>query len=254
MIGEAVELIRLFRNLRLPPERLRRLQERRLRSLCRHARDNVPYYRRRFESAGIQPDDIRTLEDLRRLPITTKNDLRVAGLSEVVDRRADLASCVTLSTSGSIGEPFTAYLTPAEARTRALVQFRTLVTVGFRPWDRLIVFGPFRGLTTRLHQRLGLYRARTCAARSSGRVRSPLAVHPIVRGTVPNVARARLIQECVDHLLVQLVLDNDARPDLSELRRRYLEYLGEDVRIDVQVVDTIDADSSGSRPSVSKLS
>ena len=52
------------------------LQLERLRWSVRHAYDNVEQYRKKFDQAGVHPDDIRDLSDLTRLPFTTKQDLR----------------------------------------------------------------------------------------------------------------------------------------------------------------------------------
>jgi phenylacetate-CoA ligase len=52
------------------------LQLARLKHTLRHAYANVPHYRRKFDSAGVHPDDLRTLEDLAKFPFTTKADLR----------------------------------------------------------------------------------------------------------------------------------------------------------------------------------
>ncbi|KRE95244.1 phenylacetate--CoA ligase [Nocardioides sp. Soil774] len=60
----------------LPVEELRALQLERLRWSVRHAYDNVAHYRRAFDEAGVGPDDVRSLEDLARLPFTTKATLR----------------------------------------------------------------------------------------------------------------------------------------------------------------------------------
>jgi phenylacetate-CoA ligase len=57
-------------------DELRALQTQRLTKSVRHAYDNVPHYRATLDAAGVHPDDIRTLEDLARLPFTTKADLR----------------------------------------------------------------------------------------------------------------------------------------------------------------------------------
>ena len=51
------------------PERLREHQEERLRIVIRHAYATVPYYRDLMDDAGLRPDDIRSLDDLPRLPI-----------------------------------------------------------------------------------------------------------------------------------------------------------------------------------------
>src|SRR5262245_19679386 len=52
------------------------LQLDRLKWSLRHAYDNVPFYRRRFDEAGVPPDDVRELSDLARFPCTTKQALR----------------------------------------------------------------------------------------------------------------------------------------------------------------------------------
>jgi phenylacetate-CoA ligase len=60
----------------LPREALEALQLKRLQQLVQRVYHTVGFYRRKFDEAGITPDDVRTLEDLRRLPFTTKQDLR----------------------------------------------------------------------------------------------------------------------------------------------------------------------------------
>jgi phenylacetate-CoA ligase len=58
--------------------RLESLQLERLQSTLHHAYANNPNYRRKFDAAGVRPDDLRTLNDLARFPFTTKADLREA--------------------------------------------------------------------------------------------------------------------------------------------------------------------------------
>jgi phenylacetate-CoA ligase len=55
---------------------LAELQLSRLRWTVRHAYENVVAYRTKFDAAGVSPDDVHTLDDLRRFPFTTKEDLR----------------------------------------------------------------------------------------------------------------------------------------------------------------------------------
>lgn len=61
---------------RLSREELREHQLGLLQATLRHAYDNVELYRRKFDAAGVKPDDCRTLDDLARFPFTTKADLR----------------------------------------------------------------------------------------------------------------------------------------------------------------------------------
>ncbi len=60
----------------LPREELEALQLNRLQNLCERVYANVPFYRQRFDEAGITPGDIHTLEDIKHLPFTEKQDLR----------------------------------------------------------------------------------------------------------------------------------------------------------------------------------
>ena len=57
-------------------ETLTRLQTERLREQVRHAYKNSPFYRRKLDEAGVKPAQIRTLEDVQRLPFTTKDELK----------------------------------------------------------------------------------------------------------------------------------------------------------------------------------
>ena len=60
----------------LPREELEALQLRRLRDVCNRAYANVPFYRAAFDEIGLTPADIRSLDDVRHLPCTEKQDLR----------------------------------------------------------------------------------------------------------------------------------------------------------------------------------
>lgn len=60
----------------LPREALEAIQLRRLQTVVERVYATVPFYKRKFQEAGVTPADIKTLQDLRRLPFTTKQDLR----------------------------------------------------------------------------------------------------------------------------------------------------------------------------------
>lgn len=60
----------------MPRSDLRKLQSENLRKMVERIYHNVPFYRRKIDQAGIKPQDIKGIEDLHRLPFTTKQDLR----------------------------------------------------------------------------------------------------------------------------------------------------------------------------------
>src|ERR1700691_5476657 len=57
-------------------DELRALQLRRLRETVSRAYERVPHYRKKFETAGVHPDDLKTIDDLAKFPLTAKEDLR----------------------------------------------------------------------------------------------------------------------------------------------------------------------------------
>ena len=94
----------------MPREQLRQLQNERFMKQLRHVWDNVPYYRQKMEDKGVSIDDIRSLDDLHKLPFLTKDDLREAypyGL-----KGKPLSECVRIhSTSGTTGKRVVAFYT-----------------------------------------------------------------------------------------------------------------------------------------------
>ncbi len=128
-----------------------------MRAVVRHAYEHVPFYRTLWDEAGIRPEAVRTLEDLPRLPIVTRPQIQRAG-REALARGTDLAACRRTSTTGHSGQPLEVVLSDAEVRTRLLVEFRTLIRMGLRPRDRLVILGPATGRGPHWHERLGLFR------------------------------------------------------------------------------------------------
>jgi len=159
VINELIELRQLLNNQKLSPAEVEALQQRKLRAVIRNAYEKVPYYRALFDSVGLHPGDIQTVGDLRHVPITTKADLRAAGLANIISREVNPSACVSAATSGSTGKPFTIYFSRRDIRAYRLNAFRALLSIGLRPLDRLAVFGITRSRHGRFFQRLGLYRS-----------------------------------------------------------------------------------------------
>ena len=92
------------------PEKLRELQNERLVKQVKHVWDNVPYYRKKMEEKGVTPDDIKSVDDLKKLPFITKDDLREAYPYGLLG--APLSDCVRIhSTSGTTGKRVVAFYT-----------------------------------------------------------------------------------------------------------------------------------------------
>jgi phenylacetate-CoA ligase len=87
-------------------------QEERLRLLIRHAYGNVPFYYDYFQKHHLVPSDIKKVEDLLKIPVITKNDLRKHPGDYYMARNIPARKTIRLNSSGSTGEPFTYYITP----------------------------------------------------------------------------------------------------------------------------------------------
>lgn len=60
----------------MPREKLRELQSERLRAVVERVYENVPFYTKKFDEMGLKPGDIRSIDDITKLPFTNKQDLR----------------------------------------------------------------------------------------------------------------------------------------------------------------------------------
>jgi phenylacetate-CoA ligase len=125
----------------LPEEQLRALQLQRLRCTIERAYGNVELVRSRMDALGVKPSDIRTLDDIRRLPFMVKNDLRdtypyglfACPLSEVVRLHAS---------SGTTGKPIVVGYTQNDMDTWRNVVMRALASAGMHRGDIIqIAFG-----------------------------------------------------------------------------------------------------------------
>ncbi|MFJ5934333.1 phenylacetate--CoA ligase PaaK [Streptomyces sp. NPDC093071] len=132
---------------RLGREELAALQLERLRATLRHAYENVDFYHRSFDAAGVAPDDCRTLADLARFPFTAKSDLRdhyPFGMFAVDQDRIRRIH----ASSGTTGRPTVVGYTEGDLDVWADVVARSLRAAGVRPGHKVHVaygYGLFTG-------------------------------------------------------------------------------------------------------------
>lgn len=108
----------------------KRKQNRNIQKLMRKAY-KIPFYRERFEKAGVKPSDIKTSEDLAKLPLLTKDELRIWMKEEAA--KPEHKEWYADTTSGSSGIPLTILLSPREKAYMMANWFRVLMKAGYNP-------------------------------------------------------------------------------------------------------------------------
>ena len=118
----------------MPRERLRALQLERLQQTARRVCERVPFYREAFDKHGVKPADIRTLEDLRKLPFTRKADFRETYPTGLFAVPMNQVLRIHAS-SGTTGKPIIAGYTRADLSMWAETCARCLASAGAQPGD-----------------------------------------------------------------------------------------------------------------------
>ncbi|MEI9479114.1 MAG: phenylacetate--CoA ligase [Deltaproteobacteria bacterium] len=118
----------------MPLEEMRRFQSEHLKKTVKWVYEKIPFYRNKFNEQGIRPEDIKTLEDLSKLPFTAKTDLRdnypfglcAVPLSQVIRIHAS---------SGTTGKPITGPYTANDLEQWTECMARNLYAAGVRSND-----------------------------------------------------------------------------------------------------------------------
>jgi phenylacetate-CoA ligase len=126
---------------------LEQLQLKRLQDTVQRVAQRVPFYRQRFDEAGVAPDQIKSLADVARLPFTTGADLRAVYPDGML--AADRDESVRLHTSsGTTGKPKAIFFSRKDVDTAAELIARSLVMTGITRKDvlqNMMSYGLFTG-------------------------------------------------------------------------------------------------------------
>ena len=123
------------------------LQLERLKWTVTHAYENVGLYKRKFDAAGVHPDDLKAPEDIAKFPFTTKEDLRQSYPFEMMAVPMEQVARIHAS-SGTTGKPTVVGYTQKDVDNWAQLVARSIRASGGRPGDRIHVaygYGLFTG-------------------------------------------------------------------------------------------------------------
>ncbi len=124
---------------RLSKEELRSLQNRRLREIVKLAYEKSVLYHEIFKKANIKPDDIKSLEDLKKLPFTSKADFVKDYWGPIVNKRI----AEWHITSGTSGIPTIVGFTRSDVKVQVEEERRNLLTAGVRKGDIILNTTPY---------------------------------------------------------------------------------------------------------------
>lgn len=161
-LNKLMLLHQVRKNQWLKPSELEELQNKKLRAIVKHAYDNTEFYHYKFKKAGIHPDDIKTVNDLKKIPLTTKEEVREHSLNSILAKGVNLDNCRVIPTSGSTGKPLKAvYDIPADDFSR-VVNLRSMMENGLKLRDKWVNIGDTRTATNpKWFQKLGFFNLKT---------------------------------------------------------------------------------------------
>jgi phenylacetate-CoA ligase len=131
-------MLQIKRNQWRKTQELEEIQLKKLKSMLRHAYDNVPYYHQLFDAAKFKPEDFKDLEDLRRIPITTKKDIQ-QNFPNTLKNGVDLSHQKARFTTGSTGIPLNIIISPEEEIQARWVSYNyPFLECGLKSTDDLV--------------------------------------------------------------------------------------------------------------------
>ena len=157
LIPYLYKLHKLNKNQWCSPSELGRLQFKKLKVLLQHVYYNVDYYRKLFNQAGIKPEDIKEIQDIVKIPITSRKELQALPKEEITAKDVDLNRCLNLRTSGSTGMPLDIFTSAEEIIFRWILYRRMFFENGGKLTDKtMIIASPQNFRAKKWFQRLGI--------------------------------------------------------------------------------------------------
>jgi len=128
----------LSRNQWLPKDELETLQLKKLHVLLKHAYEHVPFYKRLYDGHNLHPSQLKTLDDIRKFPILSKEFVRDIAFEERIADNFDVKRCTVKTTSGSTGIPLRVLEDPRSVDYLDAYHLRRLFEYGYRPWETIV--------------------------------------------------------------------------------------------------------------------
>ena len=135
-LGLGRRLARLRRFEELSPAENRELQNAALARIVKHAYERSPFYRDRFDQAGVQPSDAFSPGDLAKVPMLTREEIRES-LDRIRSRDYQPEQLLKAATGGTTDTPVPIWRSLESVREKVAVQWRFNQWAGYSPGDKV---------------------------------------------------------------------------------------------------------------------
>ena len=159
LISEALNYFFLRQNLFKKSVEIQELQNKKFRALIKHAYETVPYFKQKFSSLGLTPANIKTVDDIVKIPPITKSEIQEGSLDNHLSRSYTINQCSARKTSGSTGHPFNLFIDQRGVSISEVLWLRAFLKNGLKIRDKMIFIKNPRSLTRSMSflQRLGIF-------------------------------------------------------------------------------------------------
>ncbi|MBU0991398.1 MAG: hypothetical protein KJ737_02795 [Proteobacteria bacterium] len=148
-----IAAIKVHINQFIPLPVQKKLSEKRILKTIHHAYDTIPYYREKYDKAGVDIKSIRSIRDLKKVPFITKDEIRENFPDKIVKKGVDIDKCHYSATTGSTGRSLPFVFSQKTFAYYMMTSLRVYTMIGYRPWHKLVYvkytaiktprFGPF---------------------------------------------------------------------------------------------------------------
>jgi len=128
------------KNEKLSYNELKQNQEKQLKKIINFAYSNVPYYNNLFKTNKIEPEEIKTLGDLEKIPILTKDEIN-ENWNQFIPRNLQNQKYINFSTGGTTGTPMRYRISRYERFLAAALRFQWWSWAGYKLGDKVAIMG-----------------------------------------------------------------------------------------------------------------
>jgi phenylacetate-CoA ligase len=150
-----INLIRFLRNEHRSLDELIHIQNLGLCKLVKHSYNTVKFYKKLFDDRGLQPGDIRSVEDISKIPIIDKKTFHQNSINDLISEKYKKKRLIPVTTTGSSGMMLKFFIDNSFDQFRKAQFLRPYITNGRKLFDKTLVFSAPKPPSKKWFQQLG---------------------------------------------------------------------------------------------------